>query len=869
MKIDNRRRLGLREFTAPNGLRLLYAQDSSNPLICLQLYIKTGSVQEGHEEYGYAHFMEHLLFKSTKKYPDNSLSDKAAEIGAILNAYTDFDSTCFYLMLPKEKLDTGMELLSEMAFHADFDAEDVENEKRIIIEEIHQYAAEPEMDFIEYVQKNYFETSPLKRPVLGDIASIRSANLHKLNSFYRKHYVPENAFMVAVGDFDPETLQKALLRHFVAWPEQPLPQLSIEHLLPQKWRIFHRKKNGNELLAIALPELNESHPDSEALHIAIRYLAIGKSSLLHKVLVEREKLCSSVKVGSLSGILPGASAILISASRKGLDHKILKIFFDAWLQICNSVIPSDEFSLVKQDIIHNWLYSFAGVEHTANLIAAEEFNGDLSRIDGYGAYIESITAEYVLSAIRRHWKAQAMSLFYQSPKMISAKVQHLLDRVSKIRIPDPALRSDNFYTKSKHELEDNLRLCKSSSSEYHNFVLSNGLKLIYNYQPGQSICGYALSAPLSQLNESKTGLNYFASTMMLYGTQKHSHDQIMRLSRQHGFNIRVLHHLDSTLFRGKCSFEDLPVLLETLSEIIRQPVFDENYLKMLKISASDSLRRERDYPVSVAYKTWFHQLFGQGNNLYSATGKLKDIAAIDIDDCRSWHESWSLGPDFSLCIVGSMEPACLHDLCEQHFSESRQTGRIPQPLLKYSSSATRMRRVYRNLNQSIVHIGALACPASAHEENSAFHVLAHIMGGDISSRFYRVLREKYGYAYQTGFDFSSIRDLGYWYAYAFCDSSNHKKCLGAMRDLLRSVLQDGISPQELDLAKYYLISMSRFDNENASFKAASIANLISLDYDLDFYLNREERLSGIKLDQIQELAERYMQTQDQSTFVMV
>lgn len=200
MKITDIPSQTLHEYTAQNQMRLLYAAVPENPLICLQLYIRTGSVHESSAQRGYAHFLEHLVFKNTARYPNNSLSLAASECGAVLNAYTDYDTTCFYLTLPSEMLDTGLEILSQMAVYSEFTTHDVEVEKSIIIEEIHQYEAEPEMDFIEYIQTKYFTDSPLRYPVLGDSRSIRMATREALVDFYRQHYVPQNAFLVATGD---------------------------------------------------------------------------------------------------------------------------------------------------------------------------------------------------------------------------------------------------------------------------------------------------------------------------------------------------------------------------------------------------------------------------------------------------------------------------------------------------------------------------------------------------------------------------------------------------------------------------------------------------------------------------------------------
>ncbi|MCB5265077.1 MAG: insulinase family protein [Candidatus Cloacimonetes bacterium] len=869
MKISDKRPLALKQYIAPNTLKLLYAQDSSNPLICLQLYIRTGSVQEESSEQGYAHFLEHLSFKSTRKYPDNGISRKASEIGAMINAYTDYDATCYYLILPSEHLETGMEILAQMAFQADFDSEDLRTEKNIIIEEIYQYEAEPEMDFIEYIQTHYFEDSPLKRPVLGNVKSVKAASLSKLRSFYKKHYHPGNAFVVATGDFDEDKLKSLFNTQFGDWQEQVLQRINAVSDLPHSWRVFSRTKNGQEYLAIALPELNESHPDSEALHIAIRYLAIGKSSILHRVLVEKEKLCSSVKVSSLSGLLPGASVILFSPSQKGQEARIMKIFFKAWADLLRFGVPTEDAQLIKLDIIHNWIYSFDGVEHTANLIAAEEFNGDLSRVSNYGAYIESITDQEVLAAARRFWQAKYLAFFYQSKQPISPALHKALETGSSQDLPLADENTAHPYKDSPQALNQKVLQGKPNFPEFQSFRLSNGLKFIYNYLPGKDICGYALSSPLSQLTENKIGTNYFSTAMMLYGTQKRSHDEIMRFSRQHGFNIRVIHHLDSTIFRGKCSIADLPSVLDLLSEIVHEPLFDKAYLGMLKSAAADSIRRERDYPISMAYKAWFRQLFGKNNNLYSPNGDISDIASIKVEDCETWHESWGLGEDFALAIVGSLEPEKVYDLAEKYFGQGAGNKRVPPTTLKYDQRPASSRRVYKKLDQSIIHIGGIGCPASKRTDNSAFHVLAHIMGGDLSSRMYDILRERFGFAYQTGFDFYSIQDLGFWYAYAFCDPKLYLNCLNSMRAILADLLKHGITQKELDTAKNFLIAMSRFDNESASYKAATIANLISLNYDLDFYLDVEQRITNTNLAQIHDLVQLYLNPENQTSFVMV
>ncbi len=177
-----------KSITLPNKLKVLYHIDHNNPIVCIQLHIKAGSFLETEHEKGFCHFIEHLSFKPEGDIP--SVTDEVPRLGGMINAYTDFDSTCYYLLLPSEHLARGLEILAVLASGASFTAGDVKLEKDIIIEEIKQYENEPEIDFIEFIQANYFDRNPLKYPVLGTLASLKHATYPALRAFYDRYYVP-------------------------------------------------------------------------------------------------------------------------------------------------------------------------------------------------------------------------------------------------------------------------------------------------------------------------------------------------------------------------------------------------------------------------------------------------------------------------------------------------------------------------------------------------------------------------------------------------------------------------------------------------------------------------------------------------------
>ena len=117
----------------PNGLKYILHADDSNPVLCLQLYLRVGSAWEDPREAGYAHLLEHLAFKSTRHFGYNQITQFVNSLGGSINAYTDFDCTCYYLLLPSEYLDEGLLVLSELAIHPSFSRADLAMEKDIVI----------------------------------------------------------------------------------------------------------------------------------------------------------------------------------------------------------------------------------------------------------------------------------------------------------------------------------------------------------------------------------------------------------------------------------------------------------------------------------------------------------------------------------------------------------------------------------------------------------------------------------------------------------------------------------------------------------------------------------------------------------------
>ncbi len=169
-----------------------------------------------------------------------------------------------------------------------------------------------------------------------------------------------------------------------------------------------------------------------------------------------------------------------------------------------------------------------------------------------------------------------------------------------------------------------------------------------------------------------------------------------------------------------------------------------------------------------------------------------------------------------------------------------------------TSSSIKKQKIiaHKNSPQAIIHLGGFAPAAKDRVSSTAFYLLAQIIGGDMDSRLFNLVREQKGFAYQTGFEYNCAHSVGYWFAYAYCEPEVYKQCLELILQILQEVKENGVTETELLNAQNYLCGMNRFEAENASAQAMSISSLSALGYEPEYYFQREERIRSVDLKTI-------------------
>ena len=210
----------LQTFTLPNGIRLVHRPIPGN-VAHVGLFIDAGSRDESAGEHGMAHFIEHLIFKGTKKRNLYQVLSRLENIGADLNAYTTKEETCIHASFLNPYYERTLELISDICFHSKFPGNEIRKEKSVVIDELKSYKDSPSDQIFDDFEDQVFEGHPLGRNILGTPGNIRKFNKEGILNFIEKNYTTDRMVISSVGNVDLKKLTRWVWKYFAQVPAVP------------------------------------------------------------------------------------------------------------------------------------------------------------------------------------------------------------------------------------------------------------------------------------------------------------------------------------------------------------------------------------------------------------------------------------------------------------------------------------------------------------------------------------------------------------------------------------------------------------------------------------------------------------------------
>jgi zinc protease len=275
--------------TLPNGLTVVLSEDHSTPIVHVQLWYHVGSKNERAGRTGFAHLFEHLMFKGSRNVAPEGHTSMISGRGGQSNAYTTEDETVFWETLPAHDLPLALWLEADRMATLRIDRETFANERDVVKEERRlRVDNQPFGRLNEIIFDQAFTVHPYKHPTIGSMKDLEAASVEDVRDFYRTYYVPSNATLAIVGDFDTKQALALVEQYFgrIPKPEREVPR-DIPREPPQsrEKRVTLQESWPLPAVDVSYHITRDGHPDSYPLHIAAKVLSDGQSSRIYQKLV--------------------------------------------------------------------------------------------------------------------------------------------------------------------------------------------------------------------------------------------------------------------------------------------------------------------------------------------------------------------------------------------------------------------------------------------------------------------------------------------------------------------------------------------------------------------------------------------------------
>jgi len=283
--------------TLPNGLRVILSEDHSTPIVHVNVTYHVGSKNERAGRTGFAHLFEHMMFKGSRNVEPESHTSLISSVGGRSNAYTTEDETVFWQTFPAQYLPLVLWLEADRMATLRVDDAAFRREREVVKEERRmRIENQPYGRLSEIIYDNAFTVHPYKHPTIGSMADLEAASIADVRDFHNTYYVPENATITIVGDFDTPQAVQLVNQYFGRVPKaaRPVPRdIPREPETTQEKRAVVEESWPLPAVVVAYHITYDGHPDSYPLHIASKILSDGQSARILRELVYSKRLCLS------------------------------------------------------------------------------------------------------------------------------------------------------------------------------------------------------------------------------------------------------------------------------------------------------------------------------------------------------------------------------------------------------------------------------------------------------------------------------------------------------------------------------------------------------------------------------------------------
>jgi zinc protease len=382
--------------TLDNGLRVLLLEDHRSPIASFQVWYRVGSRDEQRGATGIAHFLEHLMFKGTPAHGPRQFARIVEENGGQDNAFTSQDVTSYYVDIAADKIDLVIDLEADRMQNLRLDPKEIASEREVVIEERRTRTEDDPGGFLgEEVGSIAFKAHPYGFPIIGWMEDIKRITPAEIRAFYKTYYVPNNAIVVAVGDFKTQAVMEKIQKTFGTIPrgKTPPPVLAVEPPQNGERRVVVTKEAELPIVYMAWHVPNDRSNDAPALEVLSTILSGGRASRLYRDLIYQRQLALDAG-GDYSYFALDPNLFWFWATpMPGQKPETLEAELTKHIErLKTEPVTDEELARAKNQIESTFVFQEDSVHRRASLLARFELIGGYAQKDTFLTKIRAVTA---------------------------------------------------------------------------------------------------------------------------------------------------------------------------------------------------------------------------------------------------------------------------------------------------------------------------------------------------------------------------------------------------------------------------------------------------------------------------------------------
>lgn len=840
-------------FKLDNGHTIIIKEVHDNPIVTIDTWIKTGSINENDKNNGVAHFLEHLFFKGTKKYPTGQFDRILESKGAVTNAATSKDFTHYYITIPSRDFRTALELHADMLLHPLIPRKELEKERKVVLEEIAKTQDSTESRLYEQMNEKFYSVHPYKRKVIGTKQVIETIPREEILEFYNQWYRPSNMITVIVGDVETQHALDMVKKEFTM-PEKEkvkLPNYKMDKNIEQQSEIITRDnvKTGYMLIGFRGVKANDQK-EQYALDVLATILGDGRSSKLYHVVKDQKQLAYSISSGHSS--MKDDSIFYIQANFKPENiDKLKSSIFCEIEKLRQGNFDEQDIKTAKSIIERDTYYAR---ESTSNIAGELGYTtlvyNDTDFYNDYVPNIKKVSKNDIINAAKK----------YLNP-------QHA---VISIILPEAA--ETNTQSKTTKPIADvkkaSAKLVKQDKATKE-YLLANNATLLINNNKLNDIVAIQIYSKGGSFTEKKPGVATITASAMLKGTQKFSGIDLSQIMEQNGIKIVPSNTPDSFVISVKTTLPDLPLTMDLLAEIINNASLEEQDIEKVKTEKLAAIEKQRDVPSNVAFEEFRTELWK--NTPYGRTGKVLEntIPSITRQDVADYYKTISNPENIVISVNGNVDDNKIISyfdsiLCSKSGEKVNYSNykKLFKQLQKPVTTKTA-----KNSEAAWVVAGWQTDGLTNIKDAATLQIIDAIMGSGMSSRLFNRLRDEQGLAYQVGSIFVPNINSG---LFAVFIGTNPKTALHSKNELLKQIdilKKEFVADKELQEAKDKILGNFILSQETNAEKAATIGWFEASGRGFEFINSYPQIIESITASDIIRVANKYFNNKSVITIV--